>query len=172
VRFEGNWEDKVKYDGCDAGHTLLVVGARLTGRTDGIGGLALLVQNTWPYKTFVTIGIDLLRPMGVKRLLAVQSGLEFGTGPYDITPDALMVQSGASPSKSPVDGIPNELIWDLNTKPTWGLAKEKFTVPTWGLAKKKFTVPTYWELIVPTIAKEKFTVPTYWELIVPKENAN
>jgi hypothetical protein len=122
--FYGSWEDKDKFsdehENRNSVHTLLVVGARLTGtETENMGGIELLVQNSWQqHKTFVTIGYDLLRFMGVTCLFAVPDDVEFRMGPATVTPNVFMTQSRTRPSQrpelDPVDGMPEELVWGLN----------------------------------------------------------
>jgi hypothetical protein len=99
--FHGDWKDKDKYTPeqmLNTNNTLLVGDASLTGSSDKMGGIALVVQNSSDDTPFVIIGYDLLRSVGVNKLLAVAEGLNFETGAANISgdPSALPVHS-ASP---------------------------------------------------------------------------
>jgi hypothetical protein len=79
--FHGDWHEKSHFPTGmvpNVNHALLVVGAHLTG-SNKMGGIELLVQNLLWKKPFVTIGYNLLRSIGVDRLLAVQPSLNFST---------------------------------------------------------------------------------------------
>jgi hypothetical protein len=96
--FHGRYDDKEKYDETQHNvfHTVLVVGVRKTVNT--MGGIELLIQNSWEIKPFFSVGYDLLLSMGIKRLYAVSKGVQFSTqGNADFDPTAHTIMSG-SPS--------------------------------------------------------------------------
>lgn len=96
IVFSGNYDDlkdgKERLD-----HSMLLIGAC---RAPTMGGLAFLVQNSWPEKPFLVIGLDLLHSMGVTKLLAVQPGLNFYVGPHVLLEHTDSTVSGSSPRKT------------------------------------------------------------------------
>jgi hypothetical protein len=76
-------------------HALLVVGVRRTGEEQEATHFELLLQNSWKEKPFVAVGYDLLLSMGVKRLLAIESGVRFENEQNSIDHQASMICSGS-----------------------------------------------------------------------------
>jgi len=105
LTFGGDYNKKVKDDETrHFNHSLLVVGVRRTDTVE-LGGIALLVQNTWEHKPFLTIGVDLLLSMGVRRLLAVPSGQRFTARPNDALASFYPFVSGVSPPRLDFDWL-------------------------------------------------------------------
>jgi hypothetical protein len=128
VTFGGDFNLKTQF-GTDqnVNHTMLVVGARLTGlETDDMGGMEFLVQNSCKNKPFLIIGYDLLRSMGVKKLYAIENGLKN------------MLECG-SPSKT----LQFEDS-DNSRDRRWGLSNEPL-----GSKKQEEELPSYWMKIDP-----------------------
>jgi len=101
IQFDGDFKSKAKYapekNVCRA---LLVVGVALTPSENEMGGLALLVQNTWEKKPFVVIGLDLLRSMNINQLLGINPGLSFEPSPHVLPEGTHVTQSGAPPQNA------------------------------------------------------------------------
>jgi hypothetical protein len=132
--FDGDWNDKEQFSTGDmpvVHHALLVVGASLTDS----GSLKLLVQTSFKHKPFVTLGYDLLRSMGVNRLLAVQPGLSFFTDGNNVDHAACMTQGGSP--------ISQEFSWGLNKPAETSVSEED------GATR---TMPSYWDLSPKNIA--------------------
>jgi hypothetical protein len=142
--FDGDWTDKVQFstgEMSNVNHTLLVVGANLTGSDETMGGIKLFVQNSSKLKPFVTIGYDLLCSMGVNRLIAVEPGLSLCTEDYSFDPAAHLVQSG-SPRYSKDDvGVPQDFHWGLDKPVETSVAEEDGATGT---------VPSHWDRIDPS----------------------
>jgi len=107
LEYSGDWNAKEKFEQPQF-HALLLVKARLTGDPNVMGGLALLLQNSWAVKPFVVVGYDLLKSMGITRFAVVNKGLKY-EWPADFRYDGEPTRSfmsGTSPSSlgSGVDG--------------------------------------------------------------------
>ena len=107
LEYSGDWNAKEKFEQPQF-HALLLVKARLTGDPNVMGGLALLLQNSWAVKPFVVVGYDLLKSMGITRFAVVNKGLKY-EWPADFKDDGEPTKSfmsGSSPSSidSGVDG--------------------------------------------------------------------
>jgi len=101
LSFDGDFNDKPKYPpSLNVNHALLIVGVWRTGNPSVMGGLAVMVQNTWWKKPFAVIGYDLLRSMKVDTLLAVEKNLHYETRPYTLSGNVHMTQSGIPPGDS------------------------------------------------------------------------
>jgi hypothetical protein len=74
TEFSGNWDDWKDKDAPDMYHAFLIVGV---AKTEGMGGIKFLVQDSSPGRPFVTIGIDLFASMGVKGLHCIEDGVVF-----------------------------------------------------------------------------------------------
>jgi hypothetical protein len=95
--FHGEWDQvQPNVDQPHSLHALLKIGVARTINVGEMGGLVFLVQNSYAKKPFVMRGLDLLRSMGIKSVLAIKRGLKFDVGPYNHgTIDPIMITSGS-----------------------------------------------------------------------------
>jgi hypothetical protein len=82
--FGGHWKDYHSDPNVDPRpflHALLIVGV---GKVDDsrMGGVVFLLQNSYQHKTFVVVGLDLLRSMEVKSVVAIDERVRFDSGQF------------------------------------------------------------------------------------------
>jgi hypothetical protein len=82
--FGGHWKQyhsDPNVDPCPFLHAPLIVGV---GKVDDaqMGGVVFLLQNSNEHKAFVVVGLDLLRSMGVKSVIAIDERVTFDSGQF------------------------------------------------------------------------------------------
>ena len=108
TEYSGDWETlKDPNPNPSTGfHACVVVGVKRT-RNEEMGGVKFLVQDSLPGRPFVSIGLDLLRSMGIKSFESIEKGVDFlGTTPLhqlDVVP--IFTTSGSPHVKS----LPSEV---------------------------------------------------------------
>ena len=113
TEFVGDW-NKLKADpACTSRHAAVIVGVMPTGDDNLMGGIKFLLQDTLPGRPFVSMGIDLLRSMGIKDLEGVEEDASFlGTTDLhnlDVGPGRIVSCTSGSPHASKTS-TPNDIV--------------------------------------------------------------
>jgi len=142
LEFSGDWNNKEHYDDLRP-HALLVVGARLTGDPSTMGGLALLLQNSWKAKPFVVVGYDLLKSMGIEDFIVVNEKLAFSTADCSLEGEL----SNSMMSGSPHWQNSNNIFFDRSDSNVHTPLSS--TIVAEASVTRPLTDPYYWNIVKP-----------------------